>query len=187
VSRSGSHLVFLAAAGRGIIGAALWGMPLAGRSREPILFDDQAGREEGQGQISPDGRWLAYVADVTGSPQVIVRPFSGGAGRWMVSTAGGYEPKWRADGRELYYLAPDQMMMAVPVEPGPQFSAGEPQPLFRTQLVGAYLGSPFPNGRVRNEYAVSPDGQRFLINQPSEGTSAYAVRVLVNWPALIAN
>jgi hypothetical protein len=77
------------------------------------------------------------------------------------------------------------MLMSVDVTPGATFSADQPRPLFRANLMGAYLGSPFPNGRVRNEYAVTPDGQRFLINQPVGGSSAYAVRVVVNWPALL--
>lgn len=74
--------------------------------------------------------------------------------------------------------------MSVDIRPGPSFEAGTPRPLFRTVLMGAYLGSPFPNGRVRNEYAVTPDGQRFLINQPVDGLAAYAVRVLANWQEL---
>jgi hypothetical protein len=143
------------------------------------------GKEEGQAQISPDGRWLAYVSDVSGSPQVFVRSFPHGAGRWLVSSRGGLEPKWRADSGELFYLGSDQMMMSVDIRPGAAFNASEARPLFRTNIVGAYLGSPFPNGRVRNEYAVTPDGQRFLINQPLGGASAYGVRLVLNWSALL--
>ena len=149
------------------------------------MASSSPGKEEGQAQISPDGGWMAYVSDVSGSPQVFVRPFPHGAGRWLISTAGGFEPKWRGDGRELFYLASDQMLMAVDVESGATFAAGQPHPLFRTNLMGAYLGSPFPNGRVRNEYAVTPDGQRFLIDQPVGGTSAYAIRIVTDWQALL--
>jgi predicted Ser/Thr protein kinase len=147
--------------------------------------------EEGQPQLSPDGRWMAYVSDVTGSPQVYVRPFPTGTSHVLVSPGGGFEPKWRADGRELFYLAPDRTLMAVDIQaagPGAQASAlviSVPRPLFRTNLMGAYLGSPFLNTRVRNEYEVSADGQRFLLNEPVDGPSAYAVRILVNWIALL--
>jgi predicted Ser/Thr protein kinase len=142
--------------------------------------------EEGQPQLSPDGKWMAYVSDVTGSPQVFVRPFPTGPSHVLVSPGGGFEPKWRADGRELFYLAPDRTLMAVDVRAqNDTFSAAVPRPLFRTNLMGAYLGSPFLNTRVRNEYEVSADGQRFLLNEPVEGPSAYAVRILVNWIALL--
>ena len=144
--------------------------------------------EKGQPQLSPDGRWMAYVSDVTGSPHVFVRPFPGGTTRWLISPTGGFEPKWRGDGRELFYLALDRTLMAVDVRADHgSFAAGSPRPLFRTNLTGAYLGAPFLNTRVRNEYEVSADGQRFLLNEPVEGPSAYAVRILVNWAALLTD
>ena len=192
-SRDGRFLLYSSFEGRGMLGARFWAITVApghesgGRvASEPSeLASSSPGKEEGQAQISPDGRWMAYVSDVSGSPQVFVRPFPHGAGRWLISTSGGFEPKWRADGRELFYLASDQMMMAVDVDSGSTFSAGQPHPLFRTNLMGAYLGSPFPNGRVRNEYAVTPDGQRFLINQPVGGISAYAIRIVTDWQSLL--
>ena len=140
----------------------------------PLYSEDQV-------QVSPDGEWLAYVSDVTGSSQVYVRTFEGGR-RWQISTAGGFEPKWRADGRELFYIAPDQQMMSVELSAtGGTLQAGAPRPLFKTEI----LGVPYQNGLVRNEYSVTPDGSRFLINQPTSGSAAYAIRVLVNWPALL--
>jgi Tol biopolymer transport system component len=192
-SRDGRFVLFAWFQGGGFLGARLWTLPVnapyesghAAAGAADAIVSSSPGKEEGQGQISPDGRWLAYVSDITGSPQVFVRPFPHGPGRWLISTNGGLEPKWRADGRELFYLGSDQMMMSAEIAPGATFAAGPPRPLFRTNLVGAYLGSPFPNGRVRNEYAVTPDGQRFLINQPLGGASAYAVRLVVNWPALL--
>ena len=192
-SRDGRFLLYSSFDGRGMLGARFWAIPVgpghelggAVESDPSELTSSSPGKEEGQAQISPDGRWMAYVSDVSGSPQVFVRPFPHGAGRWLISTSGGFEPKWRADGRELFYLASDQMLMAVDVDSGATFSAGQPHPLFRTNLMGAYLGSPFPNGRVRNEYAVTPDGQRFLINQPVGGISAYAIRIVTDWQALL--
>ena len=192
-SRDGRFLLYSSFDGRGMLGARFWALPVSpghGGDSAPVappseIASSSPGKEEGQAEISPDGRWMAYVSDVSGSPQVFVRPFPHGAGRWLISTNGGFEPKWRGDGRELFYLASDQMLMAVDVDAGATFSAGQPHPLFRTNLMGAYLGSPFPNGRVRNEYAVTPDGQRFLINQPVGGVSAYAIRIVIDWQALL--
>jgi Tol biopolymer transport system component len=139
-------------------------------------------RSEDQVQISLDGHWMAYVSDVAGSAQVYVRAFPDGQRRWQVSTEGGFEPKWRGDGRELFYIASDQQMMSVAVRAdGQSFDAGRPSPLFRTTV----LGAPFQNGVVRNEYAVTRDGERFLVNEPVEGAAAYAIRVLLNWPSLL--
>lgn len=139
-------------------------------------------RSEDQVQISPDGHWMAYASDVSGSTQVYVREFPSGQRRWQVSTDGGFEPKWRGDGRELFYVSADQQMMSVTVAANADgFEAGRPTPLFRTTV----LGAPFQNGVVRNEYAVTRDGQRFLINEPIDGAAAHAIRVLVNWPYLL--
>jgi len=102
--------------------------------------------------LSPDDRWLAYVSNETGRDEVYVRPFPGRGGRWLVSTAGGTEPTWRRDGRELFYRNGDSLF-AVPVRTGPGFAAGGPTLLF----VSNYLG----NGRHAT-YDVHPDGRRFV-------------------------
>ncbi|MSO30685.1 MAG: serine/threonine-protein kinase [Acidobacteria bacterium] len=139
-------------------------------------------RSEDQVQVSPDGRWVAYVSDVSGSAQVYVRQFPDGQRRWQVSTDGGFEPKWRGDSRELFYIAADQQMMSVTIgDDAGTLTASRPTPLFRTTV----LGAPFQNGVVRNEYAVTRDGQRFLVNEPIEGAAAYAIRVVVNWRSLL--
>lgn len=177
----GKTLLYLGvgAYGRGQRSWSLWAMPLIAGS-EPMALAARS-RLEGQGQISPDGRSMAYVSDVTGSAQVHVRPFPSGDGGWQVSPAGGFEPKWRGDGRELFYVAPDQMLMSVSNQPGTTGDTATPVPLFRTNVIGA----PYQNGRVRNEYAVTRDGQRFLINQPVGVASTSALRVVVNWRELI--
>jgi Tol biopolymer transport system component len=137
---------------------------------------------EDQVQVSPNGRWMAFVSDVSGSAQVYVRAFPDGQRRWQISTEGGFEPKWRGDGRELFYIAADQQIMSVPILVDKEsFDSGRAIPLFRANI----LGAPYQNGIVRNEYAVTPDGQRFLLNEPVEGSAAYAIRVLVNWRSLL--
>jgi len=131
----------------------------------------------GQGQLSPDGRWVAYVSAESETSEVYLQPFMTGEGKWRLSTHGGIEPRWRGDGRELFYLAPDGTMMAVELRLGASVEIGAAQRLFATQLSG---NSTKVGGR--NQYDVSKDGQRFLLNQPV-GTSA--ITVLVNWTALL--
>jgi Tol biopolymer transport system component len=181
----GKQLVFLDSAG-GILPRLPLVAPIGahGHATDVTLAANPSAslRSEDQVQVSPDGKWMAYVSDATGSAQVYVRQFPAGQRRWQVSTDGGFEPKWRGDGREMFYIASDQQMMSVAVTVhGTNFDAGRPTPLFRATV----LGAPFQNGFVRNEYAVTRDGQRFLLNEPTGGTAAYAIRVLVNWQNLL--
>jgi len=151
----------------------VWVLPLAG-DRTPIPF---LGAEfnESQGQFSPDGKWMAYVSDESGGPQIYVQSFPMLSGKFQISSDGGTQPRWRRDGKELFYLAPDRKMMAVTVRTGATFEAGTPQTLFETTLDVAFLG---PN------YAVAADGQRFLLNTPVESASA-PMTIVLNWPALL--
>ena len=88
-------------------------------------------------------------------------PFPSGGGKWPISVAGGTEPAWRADGQELFYLAPDRYVMAVPIKVGSSLQPGTPQRLFE-----APVSSNISSSYTRNQYVVTGDGQRFLINQP---------------------
>jgi hypothetical protein len=99
------------------------------------------------------------MSDETGRNEIYVRDFPGGSYRWQVSTDGGWQPHWRRDGRELLYLALDGTLMAVPVNSGATFEPGTPQALFGTGLRLA------PTQMLLNQYAVSGDGQRFLLNR----------------------
>jgi Tol biopolymer transport system component len=126
-------------------------------------------------QVSPDGRWLAYATDETGRREVFVQAYPGPGGKWRVSSAGGGQPAWRADGRELFYRASDGTLMAVPIRvEGAGLDAGTPVALFNRPTVNY---SPF-----RNSYDVSPDGQRFLVNVLIEsGDRAGRVHVMIGW------
>ena len=125
------------------------------------------------GVISPDGGWVAIVSDESGQFEVYVQSFPGVGGKWRVSTAGGGDPTWRGDSRELYYVTPDSKLMMVSVEPGspPRFSL--PQKLFDTPL-----GPRFP---TRNRYVVTRDGQRFLFVAPEGGGNVGATTVVLDW------
>jgi Tol biopolymer transport system component len=151
----------------------------AGRSPQEITGDPpwaflKTEFEERHGQFSPDGRWVAYRSDESGRLEVYVRPFPGPGGQWQVSTAGGIAPRWRPDGKELYYIAPDSRMMAVPITTqGATLEPGTPVALFQTRIFG---GGAYPN---RQQYDVAPDG-RFLINTAEE-TDASPITLLQNW------
>ncbi len=130
--------------------------------------------DETEGQFSPDGKWVAYVATVSGRAEVYVQPFPESSGRTQVSTAGGTQVRWSADGSEVYYLAPDSKLMAVRFTPGTPPQLQLPVALFQTHLANG-------NNVVGNkaQYAVSRDG-RFLLNTVVEAPSAPIV-VFVNW------
>jgi serine/threonine-protein kinase len=129
------------------------------------------------GEISPDGRWLAYYSNESGRNEVYVRPFPNvDSGRWQISTGGGSRPAWAKNGRELFYFAPNTAMMAVAVRTTPSFSAGNPTKLF---------DGPWSVTQSGRTYDVSRDGQRFLLikdatasNQPS---ALPTITVVLNW------
>jgi hypothetical protein len=138
--------------------------------------------------LSPDGRWIAYATNESNTEQIVVQPFPNvGQGKWQISGFG-TEPKWRADGRELYYLAPNGDLMAVDVDTtGEVFASGTPHVLFATGI------TPPPEARPDYYYDVTPDGQKFLLNEPTPAASSTAAQngvpaapelplnVIVNW------
>ncbi|MBI2186927.1 MAG: serine/threonine-protein kinase [Acidobacteria bacterium] len=164
-------------------GRDLWAWPLAeprgGQGPIPIATTPF---EEWHPQFAPDGRWIAYVSNVSGRSEIYVQPFPDATGRWQISTAGGNEVRWRGDGRELYYVAPDGTIMATPVALGasgepPQ--VGMPMPLFKPDIT-AVARSGIGNG---HQYAVTLDGQRFLVITTTDQTGLSPITVLVNWTA----
>jgi len=126
-------------------------------------------------QFSPDGRWMAYASNETGRMEIYVSPFPGGNGKWQVSTGGGQEPRWRQDGKELFYLSPDGKLMAVPVATGASFEAGSPLALFQ-----AHRRQPISSQDLFS-YDVSADGQRFLIATKVDEANAAPLSVFLNW------
>jgi serine/threonine protein kinase len=125
--------------------------------------------------FSPDGHWIAYTSDESGRQEVYLRKFDGGpaaAGAQRISTNGGSLPRWRSDGKELFYIAPDRKLMSVEFSGSPALVPGLPRPLFQTQGHTAdYLVG----------YAVADNGRRFLLNDPAEGTESSQLTLIVNW------
>jgi len=135
-------------------------------------FDEQSP------EASPDGRWIAYVSNETGRAEVDIRPASGSFEQWQVSTTGGQQPRWRGDGRELYFVSPDGFLMAASIETQPVFRPAPPRKLFR-----------LPERPERDTPVfedVTPDGKRFLLNVPVVARSSVGFHVIVNWPSLLA-
>jgi Tol biopolymer transport system component len=131
-------------------------VPMAGGERVPLL---NSNANETNGQISSDGKWVAYASDESGAWEIYVSSFPGAAGKWQVSRAGGTEPRWRGDGKEIFYISPSGMLMAVPVNGGSAFSSGAPASLF--QIHGR---APISSTDIFT-YDVAKDGKRFLVNR----------------------
>jgi serine/threonine protein kinase/Tol biopolymer transport system component len=159
-------------------GEDIWMLPLTG-DRTPVSLI-QTEFAEGQASVSPDGRWIAYVSNETGRREIYVRPFPSGESRWQVSVDGGFEPQWRRDGHELFFLAPDRSLMSASVTSNSRFASVPPVRLFETRLSTAWNVI-----YVTHQYAVSADGRRFLLNQPSGSSLSSPITVVVNWTALL--
>jgi Tol biopolymer transport system component len=151
-------------------GLDLWTLPLSsdGPPGRPTIFL-QTPFNEGAGVFSPNGDWIAYESDESGRYEVHMRRFPSAEDRKPISREGGRSPQWRRDGRELYYLAPDQTLMAVAVDEATG-DVGVPQPL-PVKAVGA-----------SSSYAASGDGRRFLV-KTVDAPASWEFTVVVNWPA----
>jgi Tol biopolymer transport system component len=147
----------------------IWALPMSGGDKaggnQPIKFTE--GR---QAAFSPDGRWVAYVFVQTGqAPEVFVAPFPWTGAKWQVSQGLGTEPRWRADGKELYYYDLSQINAAEVDGSGSTFQVGNSKPLFHVGLAG-----------LSTEYSPSPDGQRFITITATEG-STQQLTLVQNW------
>jgi Tol biopolymer transport system component len=166
-------------------GRDLWAIPLAGAKGDVRQAFPVANTpfEERDGQFSPDGRWVAYNSDASGRPEIYLQPFPQATGRWQVSTAGGAQPRWRRDGRELYYVAPDGAIVAATIAFGPAGApdVGTPRALFGSDIVDSAR-----NGATNgHSYAVTADGQRFLVNVTTGAAATAPITLLMNWTALL--
>ena len=129
-----------------------------------------------QPAVSPDGKWLAYVSDESGREEIYVVPFPRGSGKWQVSSAGGSWPKWRRDGKELFYITPDDKIIAVPMaQQAGSIVIGKPEALFQA--------TPAP-GSLGPTYDVSADGKKFVVVSPLQN-SYPPLTLVTNWPALL--
>jgi Tol biopolymer transport system component/tRNA A-37 threonylcarbamoyl transferase component Bud32 len=171
-SPDGRFILYVTGANTPRTGNDLFVLPLSGDRKSVPFLNTQF--NEGLGQFSPDGRWVVYASNEAGRFEVYVAPFPGPGGKWQISTGGGSWPRWRRDGAEIFYIGPDNKLMAAAVNSkGSNFDVGAVKPLFETHAVTAF----------RYSYAVSADGQRFLINTVPEQAASAPITVVVNWTA----
>jgi eukaryotic-like serine/threonine-protein kinase len=123
------------------------------------------------GYFSPDGHWIAYTSNESGQSEIYVRPFPIAAGQWQVSMSGGYYPRWRQDGKELYYVSLKDELMSVEIKSGVDFQSGTPK----------MLGHLPPLADTISGYDVTPDGQRFLIGVFTRKADPVPLTIALNW------
>jgi hypothetical protein len=147
----------------------IWLLPLQGEHRPTPWLRTRF--SEANPRFSPDGRWIAYESDESGVSEIYVARMDAAGDRRRLSPTGGEKPRWRADGRELYYIGPAGLLMAVPVSPGAGFTAGDPVPLFQVEDI--------------EDFDVTADGSRFLVSAPAEKSAESQIRVITNWTSLL--
>ena len=176
-SRDGSYVVFEHLQGAS---SDIWFARLGVESIIPTEFTATRFNET-QSQLSPNGRWIAYTSNETGRDEVYVQSFPEPGRKRQVSSRGGAMPRWRADGRELYFLAGDQFLTAVPVVDQSSLELGAAQPLFLTKLI--VQGS--ESSGLPTAYDVMPDGERFLLRYPPDNPEP-PITVVLDWQAALA-
>ena len=169
-SRDGRFLSVRTVVATGLRNYQLWILDTKGdRRATPFVTEGN----NSDSRFSPNGRWIAYASDESGTSEVYVRAFPGPGGKWQVSTAGGSSPRWRGDGRELFYTSNDDRMIAVPISSDTAFRAGSPVPLFS-----------FPS--LSDEYYdASSDGNRFVVGALSATQASPPLDLIVHWTALL--
>jgi Tol biopolymer transport system component len=153
----------------------VWLVPTGPQGQPRALLESRF--EEEGAVFSPDGRWIAYMSNESGDVHVYVRPWPALDEATRISVGDGRQPQWRADGRELYYTTRDGAIMAVSIAPAGALRAGPPEQLFTTRL-NLLQG-------IRNSYAASPDGRRFLVLAPLVDRRSSPITTILNWPALM--
>jgi serine/threonine protein kinase/Tol biopolymer transport system component len=151
----------------------LWALPMTDERRPESFLRTEA--EEREARFSPDGRWLTYSSGESGKAEVFVKTFPASGGKWQISNGGGIAPRWRRDGRELFYIGLDQKVMAVSVRPGATFEHDPPRELFESRGIDLFT--------YRSPYAVTGDGERFYFNIRAPEATSTPIRLVLDWTA----
>jgi serine/threonine protein kinase len=146
-------------------------LPVSGGKLVPFLTTKS---NQTNGQISPDGKWAAYASDESGDWEIYATSFPSGEGKWQISRGGGTEPRWRGDGKEIFYIGGKATMTAVTVNTEGDFSTGSPTPLFQTQF-----RTPVSSTDLF-DYDVTKDGQRFLVNRYTKPPQVASLHIILN-------
>ena len=173
-SSDGKYVAYARMAPNGKSVWDIWVMPLFGDRKPFPVVQSQSNKEDPS--FSPDGKWLAYDSDESGQWEVYVVPFPQGEGRWQVSKGGGQQPRWRRDGKELFYIGTGNGLMAVEVrDKGASLDFGTEQTLFPIHA---------PDNPYRT-YDVTGDGKRFIVVTGAAGLNAKAITIIADWPVLL--
>jgi serine/threonine protein kinase/Tol biopolymer transport system component len=151
-------------------------LPASGGKTRPFLAIKA---DVTNGQISPDGKWVAYASNESGDWEIYVTTFPAASGKWQVSRGGGTEPRWRGDGKEIFYIGPKTTLTAVSVNSEGTFSTGNPTPLFHSQLRAQVSSTDLFN------YDVSKDGQRFLVNRYAKPPQVTPLHIVLHATAAL--
>jgi serine/threonine protein kinase len=170
-SPDGKYLTYVWGEGEKMV--SLWIVPVAGGARPVAIVQPPSPQSNIYSyRVSPDSRWVAYVSDESGEPEIYITSFPEGKGKWKVSSNGGAYPAWRADGKELFYQNVTNDFFSCPVAvKGSEVEVGTPQRLFNTTSPGIGIS-----------FDASADGKRLLINHAEEEAQA-PLQLLTNWPA----
>lgn len=175
-SPDGRYLIFERQSAQPGAHREIWAMSLFGdRKASPLVQSPQS--DAGQPALSPDGKWLAYSSQESGRREIYATPFGQAAGKVRVSTDGGTLPRWRQDGKELFYLSPDKKITSAEISAADSsLVVGKVAPLFQVNVAPTFNGWP---------YDVSADGKRFVVVSPDTRQAAEPLTLVVNWPALL--
>jgi eukaryotic-like serine/threonine-protein kinase len=172
-SSDGRFVLFSSLENDSDVPSRLWVLPVSGDGKPRRAL---SGNSQGlQGQFSPDGKWIAYVSGESGRLEVYVQPYPPGGGKWQISNQGGVQPRWRGDGKELFFIAPTGEVMAAQITQNPGFGAEQPRPLFNLHM--SFTADRF-------QYAVTRDGGRFvaIVGEPSVTPLAVSTDFAVELP-----
>ena len=156
--------------------AGIWMLTLS-RPHDPKALLQSNAFNQLQGQISSNGQFLAYTSDESGRPEVYVQRFPPASDKWQISSGGGFQPLWRGDGKELFFCTEDQKIMSVDITTGSAFASSIPRQLFQAPIK---LGFGY-------NYAVTSDGQRFLISSPDEAGGVAPMTIVLHWSAKLGS
>jgi hypothetical protein len=170
ISADGRFMSYIKMGAQYGLSASIWILPLTGDRRSYRFYQSDA--EQQHGIFAPDGKWIAYTSHETGDAELYVQPFPATGEKWKVAARGGAQPRWRRDGKELFYRTADGKMMAVPIKTAGGFETGPPKMLFQSSADPLY-----PNLAV--PYDVSADGQKFLVNAAVEETRSSPIVFMI--------
>ena len=180
-SPDGRYLVFARRATQGVSRPEIWAIPLFGDHKAFPLVQTSSGPGAAAPVLSPNGKWLAYMSAESGRDEVFVVPFGHGSGKWLVSPNGGELPRWRGDGKELFYMTADNKMMSAEItEQGSSLSIGKVQELFKPSFP-VFVA---PGNAL---FDVSPDGKKFVMVDRGVQEASAPLTLVVNWPGLLKN